>query len=51
VSGRSDLAIAANNIFETGQLRRTNWSTGMHAAGGDADFSAHSEFTTIGKLG
>ena len=44
-------AIAADEVFETGQLFGTDRAARMHLAGGDADFRAHAEFTPVGKLG
>lgn len=50
-SGRSDLAIAPDHIFETCQLCCPHRATCMHPACRNTDFGAHTKFPTIRKLG
>jgi hypothetical protein len=43
--------LAANLIFECGELFHTYWPARMKLAGGNADFRAEAKFSAIGKLG
>src|SRR5690242_14071077 len=45
-----DLAVAANDIFEGGQLLRADRPPGVELAGGDPDLRAEAELAAVRKL-
>ena len=48
---RPDLASAADDVFERGQLFDADGAARVHFAGGNANFSAHAEFAAVCELG
>ena len=48
---RPRLAVAADAIFEAGELFDADRAAGVHLAGGDADLAAEAELAAIGELG
>src|SRR5690606_18493889 len=48
---RAGLAVAADAVFEAGELFDADGAAGVHFAGGDADFAAETEFAAVGELG
>src|SRR5580704_13971119 len=48
---RPCLAVAVNAIFERAELFDPDGPACVHAAGGDADFGAETEFAAVGELG
>src|SRR5215475_12821975 len=49
-SSRAGLPVAADDIFEGGELLGAHRTARMHLAGADTDLRAHAELTTVREL-
>ena len=47
----ADLAGAADDVLECGELFDADGATGVQLAGGDADFGTEAKFAAVGELG